>query len=418
MTRTLLAAFGLALLIGPLAPSHAHQASDAYLTLTPEAAGTTWTARIDVALRDLDREFALDTDDDGALRWREVRDAWPRVQAWMQDGVRWQSGDARCTATFTGVPQLDDHGAGTYAVLTQRLACPGGGAPTSVRYGLFATRDAGHRGLLRMQSSAGAPRSGPIVLVPDAKPQLLAPMASPATGDARRPDGFTAYVVEGITHIGSGLDHLLFLSTLVLVTVFRRAVGRADAQPLRSGASPVGRQHARRMGGSHWVAQPSRRAVIVEALRIVTAFTLTHSVTLGLAAAGVLAPPSRAIESLIAASVLVAALDNLKPVIPWPRWVVAGLFGFVHGFGFAGPLQDLGLRGRELVMPLLGFNLGVEAGQLLVLAVTLPAVLAWRDSASYRGRWMPAASGAVAVLAGVWLVERVFDLSLTAAITG
>ena len=143
-----------------------------------------------------------------------------------------------------------------------------------------------------------------------------------------------------------------------------------------------------------------------------TAFTVAHSVTLGLAAAGVLAPPSRWVESLIAASVLVAALDNLRPFLRAPRWVMVSLFGLVHGFGFAGPLQDLGLAQGGLALPLLGFNLGVELGQLAIVALLLPAAIALRRTPLYRRALVPGASAAVAVLALAWTLERSLGWSL------
>ncbi|PTT86866.1 hypothetical protein DBR42_12860 [Pelomonas sp. HMWF004] len=134
--------------------------------------------------------------------------------------------------------------------------------------------------------------------------------------------------------------------------------------------------------------------------------------TLGLAASGTLNPPSRWVESLIALTVLLTALDNLRPFMPGPRWVMVGLFGLVHGIGFAGPLQDLGLRGRELIGPLLGFNAGVELGQLAVVALLLPLALALRRQRVYR-RWIvPLGSGAIAVLALLWCVQRSCELQL------
>jgi hypothetical protein len=141
-------------------------------------------------------------------------------------------------------------------------------------------------------------------------------------------------------------------------------------------------------------------------------YPVAHSLTLGLAAAGVLAPPSRWVESLIALSVLAAALDNLRPFMPGPRWMTVAAFGLVHGFGFAGPLQDLGLRGADLAGPLLGFNLGVEAGQLVVVAVLLPLMLRLRGMPAYR-RWIVRPGSAlVALLALAWTVERSLALPL------
>jgi hypothetical protein len=193
-------------------------------------------------------------------------------------------------------------------------------------------------------------------------------------------------VVEGVHHIASGTDHILFLVSLLLVAVWRR-----DASQAR------------------WLPQEDARSVLKEVLRLVTAFTVAHSITLGLAAYGVLTPPSRWVESLIAASVLVAALDNLWPLLRGPRWVVVFAFGLVHGFGFAGAMQDLGLSAQALAWPLLGFNLGVELGQLMLVALVLPVAFALRRTRAYRWAVVAPASAAHAALAVLWVLERPKD---------
>jgi hypothetical protein len=106
--------------------------------------------------------------------------------------------------------------------------------------------------------------------------------------------------------------------------------------------------------------------------KVVTAFTLAHSITLSLAALGVVSLPSRWIESAIALSVVLAALNNLMPVVASGRWLAAFAFGLLHGFGFAGALQDLGLPTSGLALSLAGFNIGVELGQLAIVAAFLP----------------------------------------------
>ena len=149
-----------------------------------------------------------------------------------------------------------------------------------------------------------------------------------------------------------------------------------------------------------------------DVLRIVTAFTVAHSITLTLATLGVLALPSRLVESAIAASVVLAALNNIWPVFHGRRWIVAFLFGLVHGFGFASVLADLGLPQGTLVLALLGFNVGVEAGQLAIVAVFLPLAFALRRSWLYRRGVLLGGSCVIAAIAAAWMVERVFDLKL------
>ncbi|KQV61063.1 hypothetical protein ASC95_06525 [Pelomonas sp. Root1217] len=351
--------------------ARAHQASEAYLVYRVD--GTEVEQRLDIALRDLDRDLALDADGDGRLAWGEVRQRWPAIEALANTGLRFTADGAACALQDRAQPQLDEHSDGTHAVLVSHWRCAAPVHELDIDYQLFATTDAAHRGLARLVGAAGEP----LVLTPGAGPQRL----------NLHSRGFGGFVVEGMAHIASGLDHVLFLVTLLLVAVWRRE-------------------------GKGWAPRASGRAALAETLKLVTAFTLAHSITLALAASGAIDPPAAVVESLIALTVLLAAVDNLRPFVPGPRWSMVGLFGLVHGVGFAGPLKDLGLRGGELVLPLLGFNLGVELGQLAVVALLLPLALALRSATVYR-RWIvPGGSSAVAALALVWLAERSLGLAL------
>ena len=162
-----------------------------------------------------------------------------------------------------------------------------------------------------------------------------------------------------------------------------------------------------------WHAAPRLRPVLIEVAQMVTAFTVAHSITLALAVLNLWNPPSRGVESLIALSVLLAALNNLWPAVRADRWKITFAFGLVHGFGFAGALQDLGLDRSAMATSLLGFNLGVELGQLAIVGLAMP--LAWwlRGTAFY-ARWvLGGGSVMAAAVALLWLVERVFDLRVT-----
>ena len=147
--------------------------------------------------------------------------------------------------------------------------------------------------------------------------------------------------------------------------------------------------------------------------KVVTAFTVAHSITLSLAALGVISLPSRLIESAIAASVVLAALNNVRPVVYGGRWIIAFVFGLIHGFGFASVLTDLGLPQGSLLLALVAFNLGVELGQLAIVAVFLPVAYALRDTRALPARGvLIGGSLLVAAIAAVWLVERAFNVSL------
>ncbi len=161
-----------------------------------------------------------------------------------------------------------------------------------------------------------------------------------------------------------------------------------------------------------WEANPSFRASFVCVLKIVTAFTLAHSVTLSLAALKIVHLNSRLVETVIALSVAFAASNNVFALWPDFGWVIAFVFGFIHGFGFANVLTDLGLERGSLAAPLIGFNTGVELGQLGIVALFLPLAFKFRGLQFYRVGVFKFGSLLITALAGIWAWERMFDLKL------
>ena len=369
MKRTLSA---LLLLLVLLPTARAHKPSDSYLTVDVKAAGI--EGRWDIALRDLDFALALDADGNGELTWGEVRARHADIAAYAREHLRASADDKPCTIDV-GVQQIDEHTDGMYSVLPLTLQCEAA-SPTrlALTYTLFADLDPQHRGLLNLVAR-GASRSA--VLGPQQATQSF------ELGQINRWRQFADYVREGVWHIWIGLDHILFLLSLLLPSVLLW-------QAASKGWQPVDRLHV----------------TIVDVLKIVTAFTVAHSITLSLAALGVIELPSRLVESVIAASIIVAALNNLWPLVIGRLWMVAFGFGLVHGFGFASVLADLGLPRDALVLALVGFNVGVELGQLAIVVIFLPLAYALRRSDFYR-RWiMTGGSMAIAMLAGVWFVQR------------
>jgi len=158
-----------------------------------------------------------------------------------------------------------------------------------------------------------------------------------------------------------------------------------------------------------WDPAPSLRRSLLEVLKVVTAFTLAHSITLSLAALQVISLPSRIVESTIAASVVFAALNNLRGTIEKKRWVMAFTFGLIHGFGFASALADLGLPQGALALALVGFNLGVEVGQMAIVTAFVPIAFALRGTVFYRRWFMPIGSVIIAIVALYWFLQRAFD---------
>jgi HupE / UreJ protein len=381
--RTLLAALSL---LAAMAGASAHQASDAFVQL--QLAERTLTERVDIALRDIDQVLWLDADDDGALTWREVRTRWPEIQRLAAEGVRLDTGTASCLPAGDTPPQLVAHSDGTHAVLTRTLQCDMVPDRLAVDYRLFQDVDATHRGIVRW--TRGDPQApvggGQALLTPGAGTVALFAPADTAAAATPGWAGLPGFIAEGVHHLLIGWDHILFLLALLLPAVYPRGRGGVPAPA------------------------PTVGGVVRDVVQVVTAFTVAHSITLSLAATGVLLPPARWVESLIAASVVLAALNNVWPVVTEGRWKIGFGFGLIHGFGFAGALADAGLVGADRFWPLLGFNVGVELGQLLVVALVLPLAWALRGTRVYRGPVLRGGSLAIAALAAVWLAERALDV--------
>ena len=357
----------------------AHKPSDSYLALRVEGAHI--RGQWDIALRDLEYAVGIDENGDGQITWGELRAKHRDIADYALARLKIAANGGDCTLEPTG-HLVDEHSDGAYAVLRFSVGCRAAAiAAIAVDYRLFFDLDPTHRGLLRIEHPAGAVAA---VLSPDRASQRF------VLAEASRWSQFADYLREGVWHIWVGFDHILFLLSLLLPAVLAGApTGRPFAQP------------AARFAPVFW-----------DVFRIVTAFTLAHSITLSLAALAVISLPSRLVESVIALSVVLAALNNLFPVVGRARWIVAFGFGLVHGFGFASVLADLGLPQGALVLALVGFNVGVEAGQLAIVSGFLPLAYALRRSWLYRRIIFTGGSAAIALLAAVWLIERSLDLKL------
>ena len=360
----------------------AHKPSDSYLTLAVD--GETVTGQWDIALRDLDFVLGLDANQDGAITWGEVRAKHADIAAYAL--ARLTIGPAHGACIPAVREQLiDNHSDGAYAVLRFTATCAAPPKVLDVGYRLLFDVDPQHRGLLNLQAQ-GATRAGIF--------SVDAPVRQFTLADLSRTEQFLDYLKEGVLHIWMGFDHILFLLSLLLPAVLVRS----------------------QVPGERWAGAPSFGFAFWDVFRVVTAFTIAHSITLSLAALGVVTLPARLTESAIAASVVLAALNNVRPVVYGGRWILAFAFGLIHGFGFASVLADLGLPRDALVLALVAFNVGVELGQLAIVAVFLPIAYRLRDTGLYRRAILVGGSLVVAALAAIWLVERVFDVALLPAV--
>jgi HupE/UreJ protein len=366
----------------------AHKASDSYLQIDamPDRLDVRW----DIALRDLDVALDLDSDADGKLTWGEVRAAWPRIETYALQRLAIEG----CALSSVG-RSLERRNDGAYAVLRLRSSCTLPAAPR-ISYGLFADVDPTHRGIVKVQRAGQEIALS--VLEPDATMSAAAASAPGSTdASAASPAGASArpasargrweFLLEGIRHILTGYDHVLFLLCLLLPSVLRR--------------TPAGWQPVERLSQAVWPV-----------VGIVSAFTVAHSITLGLAALKLVSLTPAFIEPAIAATIVLAALDNVLPIFPVRRVVVTFFFGLIHGFGFAGVLAELNLPRADFAWALLQFNLGLEVGQLVIVAIATSALFGLRRWRGYP-RWVIGAGSTLAIAIGVaWLIERIGNVSI------
>jgi len=274
------------------------------------------------------------------------------------------SAGGACTLTQRSAAPIEQSGEG-YISLGVNVACPDPAAQLQIASSLFLEVDPTSRVLV---SSRTGNDERTFVLGLKDQAGGVAPTAEKA-----QYAGLLSYVVEGVEHLFGGPDHMLFLLVLIIPAIY---------------------------------AGQSLRSVAVAVLLPITGFTLGHALTLTSAASGLLRPPTALVESLIAVTILLTAIDNVKPFIPGPRSGVAFMFGLIHGFGFASALGALDLSGWQMGGALLGFNLGIEAGQAALALAVCPLLFLLRKPAR-RYHIMPLGVSALAgLMAMFWIAQR------------
>ncbi|MDA8019282.1 MAG: HupE/UreJ family protein [Thermoanaerobaculia bacterium] len=368
-------------------PSAAHNVGESYLYLQIRSDAV--SGRFEVALSDLNHTLGFEgTADEITAENFEARVDF--LKSYYLDNVSILRGDQELRLQFTEHRLMNAHGG--FATLSFDLPQLDGDVPDILTFDYSVLLDEAHqhRGFLLVESNWATgtfANENQISLVFER--------------DDRRKDfelktdgrwrGFVAVVGLGIEHIWEGIDHILFLVALLLPAVLRRDVenGRREWRPVER-FTPA----------------------FVHVVKIVTAFTVAHSVTLSLAALGVIELPGALVETVIAASIAIAAADLLVPIFRGRLWMVVVGFGLFHGFGFAGALSEMGVLGEHKVLSLLAFNLGVEIGQVCIVAVLVPVLFLVRRPTLYRKVALPAAAVFLIAVSGVWVAERAFGVDV------
>ena len=355
--------------------AHAHQPGVSYLQLTYETNRVSGV--LDMALGDLEFSVGLDTDKNGAVTYQELLDHQPAIGAYVRKNLKFSDGGKPVDMEIDSHEVASDNEGVFSRVLFHFVAEPSLTA-VEVHSSLFTDKDAMHRCLAQLLVN-GTPQVAVLRNEEPAHRFDLLQSGAPAPGH------FRDFVREGIWHIWKGYDHILFLISLLLPAVLIRQEGK-------------------------WIPCPAMRPAVINILKIVTAFTVAHSITLSLAALELVSLPSRFVESMIAVSVILAAANNLKPYFQGKGWLVAFCFGIIHGFGFASVLGELHLQRAQLAQALVGFNLGVEIGQIAIVTLFIPLAFAARATTAYRRLALQAGSITVIAIATLWLIERALNL--------
>jgi hypothetical protein len=365
----------------------AHKESDAYLSLRVDAAEPhRFAGQLDIALRDLDYAIGIDSNRDGAITWGEVRAHRGAIERYVLSAITLKGDGLVCPLVPTA-QMIDAHTDGRYDVMLFDAVCEKDVPERlTVEYHLFEDIDAYHRGILTVYApgqSTGA---------------VLGPQNVATTLHIRQTDHWTqfrSFVTDGVWHIWTGPDHLLFILSLLLPAVL--VCRHRPRTPFDAGT---------------WQPAPRLWPSTVELIKVISGFTASHSVTLSLSVLGIVALPSRLVESGIALSVVVAAFNNIYPLVTRRIWLVAFAFGFIHGLGFASALAGLKLAPAAMALSLGGFNLGVEIGQESVVLPLILLAFAARNTRAYGLGVMRLGSWSIVAIAGLWLFQRMLDINV------
>jgi hypothetical protein len=315
----------------------------------------------------------------------------PRIERYIRDSLQIRTHDGRAytqSGESLAMRRTNDANwtSNDWLVVHTRLQAPDGASTEtfSLDYSVILQRVVSHKALIYVRRDV---RNG---LLGD-RPLLIGVMGFGSThldvdgSDGSWWHGFSHLFALGMKHIAAGSDHLLFLITLLLPT------------PLIASA--------RRWRDRKSVAASARTIV-----GVVSGFTLGHSLTLALGSSGWVVLPARAVEVAIAISILVSSIHAWRPLFPGKEAWIASTFGLIHGLAFAEVLSGLNFDGWTLALSLLGFNLGIESMQLLVIAATLPPLILLSSTRYYTGVRLVGA-GFAAVCALGWILERAFNLA-------
>lgn len=348
--------------------------------------------RFEINIREVNKVFGTDFKD--GVTHSDVKPKIEDIKAYLLKNASFSSdlGDHKIILEDTGIFEFNlGYFVQVYFRLENTKNLP---KKLNVKYAAVFNKDDTHRGYLITEYNW---RDG--VINEEANISLdFSPNKTQDTMDLTKSsiwNGFYAMIKQGVWHIWIGIDHILFLLALILPSVVRRRKNKLN-----------------KFSVFDWEPVKTFKSAFIYIIKVVTFFTIAHTITLTLASLEIVNLPSRLVESVIAFSIGLAAYHNIKPIFKMKDWVIAFIFGLFHGFGFASVLSDLGLTNEFLTLSLLGFNVGVEIGQLAIIALIFPILYLIRKLKSYP-KLLVYLSVVLIIISLYWFIERAFDIDLT-----
>ncbi|MEM8705489.1 MAG: HupE/UreJ family protein [Actinomycetota bacterium] len=381
-------AASLTVVVAIAAPASAHRNDESYLYL--DIGDNSISGRAELPYPDLREVFGFELDGDDEEITAELEGRLDELQAYLLEETSIGADGQSWTIEFEGVVELLDEDLGAnglgYAIFPYDVVLPSSEVPqlieTTFTPFLDEIDDRNNIVLISNDWKRG-------VVEEEANELVITTVDNPSgtinLGESAQWSNFTRSIELGVDHIRTGPDHIFFVLVLLLTSVL----------VLNSGK---------------WAPSPTFGASLKRVILVATMFTIAHSVTFTLAGIDVIPlPPSKLVETLIALSIGAAALHNIRPIFGHREWSIAFAFGLFHGMGFAGLVQDLDISRSTQLISLLGRNVGIEIGQIIIILISFPGLFLLRRTRVY---WplMVAASIGLALISGIWVIERVFEV--------
>ena len=365
--------------------ANAHRLGESYIFL--QIRQELIEGRIELHTEDADSKFELDQDSDGKVSSEEIEAKLDTIRTYVSERFRIGDGTSDYSVEIKPGFTLLQLSIGDFIQLdfsTSTIA----NMPNEIEltYEVFFDHSDAQTGLLVMEVNEklqlkNDDETVSLVFEPSEPTQMLDLTKPPRRGTLAR------FIWEGVWHIWIGLDHILFLVALLLASVMNR-----ETTP--------------------WQPVETFRSGLWNVVKIATIFTVAHSITLGLAATGVVSFPSWIVESIIAVSIMIAAFDNIVPLFGKRISLIVFVFGLFHGLGFASVLGHLALSQKSLFTTLLGFNVGVELGQIAIICVVFPILFKLRNLKLYRPLVLYGGSVVLILLGLNWVIDRSLGITI------